>query len=193
MLPIVAIHGTPVDFRGMPQTYIMPGELGVWVTLLNMVQPIDVMEIGTHEGRSARIILDHVNSVRSYFGIDVEPGYIFKALGQTTHNEIPEVPGRYALADHRYHLIIRKRGSFDIDSSPQMDAVIIDGDHCAEAVINDTTLARRIIRPGGVIIWHDYCQNNRTDVPQTLESFRAQGAPIFHAKGTHTAFEFIRK
>ncbi|HSG98734.1 MAG TPA: class I SAM-dependent methyltransferase, partial [candidate division Zixibacteria bacterium] len=37
-----------------------------------------------------------------------------------------------------------------------MDLVFIDGAHHYDAVVNDTNNALKMIRPGGVIVWHDF-------------------------------------
>jgi len=37
------------------------------------------------------------------------------------------------------------------------DTVFIDGGHAADIVENDTALAVRLTRPGGLVIWHDFC------------------------------------
>jgi predicted O-methyltransferase YrrM len=37
------------------------------------------------------------------------------------------------------------------------DTCLIDGGHTAAIVENDTTLAMRLVRPGGLVMWHDFC------------------------------------
>lgn len=37
------------------------------------------------------------------------------------------------------------------------DSVLIDGGHDCEVVMSDTQRALRLVRPGGVVMWHDYC------------------------------------
>jgi predicted O-methyltransferase YrrM len=37
------------------------------------------------------------------------------------------------------------------------DSVLIDGGHQPEVVINDTRKALEVLRPGGLIMWHDFC------------------------------------
>jgi len=37
------------------------------------------------------------------------------------------------------------------------DSVLIDGGHSAEVVVNDTRKALEVLRPGGLIMWHDFC------------------------------------
>ncbi len=37
------------------------------------------------------------------------------------------------------------------------DSVLIDGGHAPSIVINDTKKAIRLVKAGGVVLWHDYC------------------------------------
>ena len=37
------------------------------------------------------------------------------------------------------------------------DSVLIDGGHQPEVVVNDTRKALQVLRPGGLIMWHDFC------------------------------------
>jgi predicted O-methyltransferase YrrM len=37
------------------------------------------------------------------------------------------------------------------------DSVLVDGGHQPEVVVNDTRKAMRLLRSGGVMIWHDFC------------------------------------
>ncbi|MHC4662640.1 MAG: class I SAM-dependent methyltransferase [Planctomycetota bacterium] len=37
------------------------------------------------------------------------------------------------------------------------DTVLIDGGHQEEIVISDTRKALEVLRPGGIIMWHDFC------------------------------------
>lgn len=37
------------------------------------------------------------------------------------------------------------------------DSVLIDGGHQPEVVINDARKSLQLLRPGGLIIWHDFC------------------------------------
>jgi predicted O-methyltransferase YrrM len=36
------------------------------------------------------------------------------------------------------------------------DLVFVDGDHSFDAVLADSRSAFDLIRPGGVVVWHDY-------------------------------------
>jgi len=59
------------------------------------------------------------------------------------------------------------------------DTVFIDGGHSAEVVENDSRLAMRLVRPGGLVMWHDYCP--RDEVTQACDSTR----DVVHFIATH--------
>jgi len=48
------------------------------------------------------------------------------------------------------------------------DSVLIDGGHDREVVMSDARKALRLVRPGGVVMWHDYCPDE--DVLATCSS-----------------------
>src|SRR3546814_12038217 len=90
------------------------------------------MEIGCNEGRTARAVLDNVQGITRYVGVDVPPGYVFARSVQA--KEVPAEPGKWANADARFDLQLHERGSFDLeaDDLPACDAVFIDGDSSEE-------------------------------------------------------------
>ena len=50
------------------------------------------------------------------------------------------------------------------------DTAFIDGSHTAEVVASDTRRAVRLVRPGGLVIWHDFCPLD--EVTRACESTR---------------------
>jgi predicted O-methyltransferase YrrM len=178
-----------IDWAGLPRRYMNAGELEVLVALIGSVKPKAVLEFGVNVGRTAKAILDNVQGIESYQGIDVPVGYI--AAKKVQRNEVPDEPGFMVQDDNRFELILRPRGSLDLtvaDLNP-CDAVFIDGDHGAEAVLHDTKLARALVRKGGIIIWHDYHALGTVDVRDVLEKLHKDGAQIKHVENTWVAFE----
>lgn len=75
--------------------------------------------------------------------------------------------------------------SREFDPAPylaQYDFVFVDGDHGYDAVKNDTEKALRLIRPGGIIVWHDYAPKS-ADLVRFFEEFTAK-RPLFRIKRT---------
>lgn len=64
------------------------------------------------------------------------------------------------------------------------DLIFVDGSHARSYVESDSRKALRMVRPGGVIIWHDYRGPRRTPgVFQALNDL-AKELPLIHIKGT---------
>jgi predicted O-methyltransferase YrrM len=183
------VHPMPVDWQGLPATYLNFGELEIIVALIRAAERRDiVVEIGLAEGRTAKAVLRELPDVRRYIGVDTDPDYRTKLPGQWT--ERSPSPGYLALDEPRFDRWLRPRGSLDLtrDDFPPVDVVFIDGDHSCEVVRHDTDLARAIVRPGGVIIWHDY-QNGGVEVAPVLELDQQDGHAICHVENTWLAFE----
>ena len=191
MLPIVPqslLNVKPIDWAGLPRRFMNPGELEVLIALLRPLQPRHVIEFGVNVGRTARAILANVPGIERYTGIDVPPDY--RPAKAVQRNEVPQRPGAMVLGDSRFQLVIRKRGSHDLmpkDLAP-CDAVFIDGDHSRAGVLHDTELARALVRPGGMIVWHDYHDHGTVDVKEVLDDLHARGEEIARVDRTWLAF-----
>jgi len=164
-------------------------DLETLIALIRTVPfPRHVIEIGVNVGRTAKAIMANIPGIERYTGIDVPLVYV-PLLALQLVNAVPN-PGEMVLADPRFHLIVRPRGSLDLtvaDLEP-CDAVFIDGDHGCAAVLHDTMLARALVRPGGMIIWHDY-NNEPVDVKNVLDEMCQAGALIHQVLNSWLAFE----
>lgn len=60
---------------------------------------------------------------------------------------------------HRVNQIYCDTTQWDISNYPKgfFDSVLIDGGHTPEIVASDTRKALELVRPGGLIMWHDFC------------------------------------
>ena len=70
--------------------------------------------------------------------------------------------GRHYLArgfGHRVFQIYCDSTQWDVAALPKgfFDSVLIDGGHTPEVVASDTQKAFQLARPGGLIMWHDFC------------------------------------
>lgn len=163
--------------------------------LIHLIRSVDartVVEFGCNNGRTAAAILRNVAGVERYVGVDVPAGYSFACKVQ--EKEVPAAPGDLALGDARFNLLLRGRGTFDLgaDDLPACDVVFIDGDHSRAAVLNDRTLAKSIVRPGGLIVYHDDNGLEVVDVSRVLDDLAGEGADIVHIAGTWLAYEVVQ-
>lgn len=169
-----------IDRDTFDTTYFAHLDAVCLMSILSAVKPRRFLEIGINEGRTARLILEHVPSITEYVGVDVPPDH--RCIHERQTREVPAEAGCMVRSDSRVKLVIRPNGSFDVhpDELGTFDAVFIDGDHAREAVLNDTKLARAVANPGGVILYHD-CNGaeNVADVLEVVDELnRAEGGHI---------------
>jgi predicted O-methyltransferase YrrM len=178
----------PIDWTGLPQTYLNRGELEIIVALVRSVNARQMVEIGLAAGRTAKAILREMPEIERYIGIDTTPDYRPRLRSQLTERS-PE-PGYLAWDDPRFDCWISTKGSLDFvaEDFPPVDAVFIDGDHSHEMVRHDSDLARAIVKQGGIVIWHDVW-NQGVEVTQVLELDFARGHDIRHVDKTWLAYE----
>jgi predicted O-methyltransferase YrrM len=77
--------------------------------------------------------------------------------------------------------------SKSFDETPYLqsfDLIFIDGSHAYSYVMSDSRKALKMVRPGGVIVWHDYCGPRRArDVFRALNDLSKE-LPLVHIQGT---------
>lgn len=177
----------PIDWSGLPREYLHPGELETIIHLARSVNAKHMMEIGCNNGRTAKALLDNVETIECYTGLDVLPGYEFEKRVQ--RKEVPPEPGKLALNNPRFELLLTANGSFDYKvNSKRYDVVFIDGDHSFRAVDHDTRLALQVLEPNGIIIWHDYHNLGTVDVKPFLDMY-AQEQKLVHVIGTWLVYK----
>lgn len=171
----------------MSGPYLNDRESAVVVSLVASVAPRVVFEFGVNLGRTAHAILEATPSIKRYVGIDVRWG--FATTLECQRKEVPVNAGLYAASDPRFFLLHCERGSCELepDDLEPADAIFIDGDHSDAGVTADSMLARRILRPGGICVWHDY-DNPGVEVTRVLDRLIAKGWPIHHVPETWLAY-----
>jgi predicted O-methyltransferase YrrM len=178
----------PAVVRYSGNFYLNKKETAILVALIASAMPKVVVEFGVNLGITAKVLLDSIPSIETYIGIDVPYGYQPRLNCQ--RSEVPACAGRYATADPRFYSLILDDGSSSLaaeDLEP-IDAAFIDGDHSAVGVTSDSVLARRLLRPGGIIVWHDY-GNTAVEVTTALDTLVDKCSwPIKRVKDTALAF-----
>jgi predicted O-methyltransferase YrrM len=163
-------------------------EVECLITLLATVEPRTIAEFGVQEGRTAKVLLSTIPSISQYIGIDVPPNFT-TALAQQ-QREVPETAGWRVADDSRFRLIIRNSRDLRSENLPPLDAAFIDGDHSKTGVSHDTMLSYARIRPGGIIVWHDYGSVYLNDVTEVLDDLMLAGRDLKHVAGTWLAYEY---
>ncbi len=191
MRPVVSIL---TDVREHHTGFLNHGEIEILAYLIGSVRPRTVIEFGVNAGRTARAILEAVDGIQRYIGIDVPPE--FETALPIQRGEVHPRPGHLAADDPRFELLLPANGSRDLAASdlPQAEAVFVDGDHSRAGVLHDTMLARSVLRPGGICIWHDDHDFDlgMSDVCKVLdELFEARELITARVHGTWLAYERV--
>jgi predicted O-methyltransferase YrrM len=191
LIPQKTVSYNPINWDSRSKRYMNPNELEILIALIERVQPKAVLEFGINTGRTAKAILEYVPGIERYVGIDVPMGYQTEKVVQ--RNEVPVIAGEEVLDDARVHLIVREGGSqsVGVGELPMVDAVFIDGDHSRSGVENDTRLALLRVRPGGIIIWHDYHDLGTVDVRDVLDELFTAGWDLHHVKDTWLVYRMF--
>lgn len=178
-----------ISLEDVPARYMNPGELETLVALVRSGRHKRVIEFGCNIGRTAKVLLREIPTIREYVGIDVFKDYVPHCAVQS--KEVPQNPGQLAQEDHRFSLVLRQNGTLDLgpDDLRTADCVFIDGDHSRKVVLHDTILATKVLAPGGIIIWHDYHELGTVQVKEVLEELQDMGRKIIHVEGTWLAYE----
>lgn len=138
-------------------------ELVIIACLVRHLKPKRLVEIGTAEGRTTLNLALHAPADAEIFTFDLPPTHLDATVAESGLNYqqmgIPE-PGclfrNHPLAD-KIRLILADSTQFDWSPfEGSVDFVFIDGAHDYWSVRKDTENALRLLRPKGVILWHDY-------------------------------------
>jgi len=166
-------------------------ELAVIAILCQWLKPLMIFEFGTFNGRTTLNLAANTPADAKVFTLDLP------------------TPGETQLAteqeDGVYHLG-EQTGSFFHGSSLQgkieqlwcdsarfdeaslrgrVDLAFVDGAHSYEYVRSDSSKALAMARPGGIVLWHDYCAWY-PGVFQCLHEL-LPSYPLKHIEGTHLA------
>lgn len=132
------------------------------------LKPRKVFEFGTFQGETTKLFLD--NSTAKVVTINLADGE-WDSFGKAKYagpddSVFPQDAGlnigKYykeaGLALRVDQLLMDSRNlDTEILGENQYDLVFIDGGHDAEIVRSDTKKAIRLVRPGGFVLWHDFC------------------------------------
>lgn len=168
--------------------YLTDAERRILVALARHVRAQTVVEFGLQDGRTARCLMDACASIRRYVGIDLPAGAKPALAGQAP--EVPAVPGEAVLGRPGVEILLRNSRELQAADLPDADLVFIDGGHDYETVRSDTRLAEEIVRPGGVIVWHDYNAVPGIGVRRLIDELNTQRDCRTLVPPTWLVFEF---
>jgi len=168
-------------------------EAGALAALMARAQARRVFEFGTYKGVSTTQLALNLPPGGKVFTLDLPDELKVGALrvDKQVEIQIAAESGKGSLIpeDLRSKVTFLQADSASFDTAPyraSMDLVFVDGAHSYDYVRNDTAKALELLRPGGVIAWHD-CAPNHKDVVRALKD---SGLPIHLVHGTALAFAF---
>ncbi|MGQ9520914.1 MAG: class I SAM-dependent methyltransferase [Candidatus Fervidibacter sp.] len=168
-------------------------ELVLLVCLVRHLKPKRLVEIGTAEGRTALNLALHAPPDAEILTLDLPPdapspspqqsGPDYRQMGISE----PGVLFRSHPLAHKIRLVLADSTRFDwLPYKGSVDFIFIDGAHDYESVRKDTENALNILRPGGIILWHDY--GTVHGVTACLNDlYLRQRLPVFWLDGTTLA------
>ena len=161
---------------------ITPTELMIIVAFVKQMKPGLCFEIGTFDGRTTENMAANQPDGGQCFTLDLPPEGASQAAlplasGDKTYIDKP-VSGARISAQTRSGKITQLYGdSGTFDFSPyhgKVDLMFVDGSHSYEYVLSDTEAAYKMVKSGGLILWHDYDSRWWPGVTRALNQFQAQ-------------------
>jgi predicted O-methyltransferase YrrM len=194
---VPAINVEPLE-KEQKDGNISAGELAVMCQLVKDRKPKTILEIGTFDGRTA-VNLAHFSPDDAHvYTLDLPKNEMSKAKfgieeGDSKYVDKDAVGERLARNARESGKITQLYGdSAAFDFTPyfgKIDFVFVDGSHSVPYARNDSEIALRLVRPGGIILWHDYgVWKGVTKVLNAYYSNDPRFRDIKHIKGTSLAF-----
>ena len=168
-----------VELALFPKTYASVSvlEFICLVLLMKRVKATRVFEFGTYQGVSITQLALNVPGGSTIYTLDLpdEPIQTRLTITDPEDADIAAQKGKGSLipSDLKPRITFLKQDSATFDESPyagQMDFVFVDGAHNYDYVKNDSKKAWRMLRSGGIIVWHDFRPADPDVVKYLLEN-----------------------
>ena len=170
---------------------VSPLEGVALAVLLRKADARHVFEFGTYKGVSITQIALNVPLESKIYTLDLPEDDPRSAFTITDPEDIDIAleKGKASLVpdDLKGRIHFLRQDSATFDTKPfegRMDFVFVDGAHNADYVCNDSEKGWRMLRPGGIIVWHD-C---RTEDPAVVRYLVASDYRPNRIFGTTLAF-----
>ena len=173
--------------------HITEFELKVICHIVRKYQPKTIFEIGTFEGRTTLNIALNTAADAKIFTLDLPASELDKTsmnieAGEVAYVDKKESGGRFLGSPQKVKItqLYGDSGTYDFSLyADTIDFMFVDGSHAHDYVINDTEKALKMVKKGGVILWHDY--TNWEGVKDVLNNFyknHAGFSTLRHIGGT---------
>ena len=140
-----------------------------------------ILELGSYRGDTARLLAENTADHVRIVTVDSYPehgeAYRGLALGERIGRRVGRISPALFNPEERF------------------DLIFVDADHDYRSVKNDSAVARQVLAPGGVILWHDYHHQSyfhgMAGVPEALHELQKE-IPIVALAGTRLAMHCAR-
>jgi predicted O-methyltransferase YrrM len=160
-------------------------ELEILSRLVQRTDPHVLFEIGTFDGRTTLNLAAHSREDARVYTLDLpRSGLEAAGLPLATHDrkyvDKAESGVRFHGTDVAHKIVQLYGDSATFDYGPYLgkaDFVFVDGSHAYHYVLHDSWAALRMVRRGGVIVWHDYVPSGHQCWPglvRALEELHAK-------------------
>lgn len=127
----------------------------------------EIVEIGTFDGRTALNLAINAPRDATVATLDLPPNQIAAMTMETSERRYVDKPqpgARLRSCDARWReqasRVVQLHGdSATFDWSPhekRAGLIFVDGSHAYDYVVKDSETAMRLVRPDGMVFWHDY-------------------------------------
>ena len=187
---------TEITFIGSHGTQGSISDFETWILCNVAKNTKNIFEFGTFTGKTTYLLAKNAPADAKVFTLTLSPNDIsaYKVSNKDSKADTKAAIGESIFNDFYYtnHPVSTKitqlfADSKAFDETPyvgKIDLIFIDGSHAHSYVESDTKKALRMIKPGGIIFWHDYRGPNRAPgVFETLNTFR-KTLKLVHIAGT---------
>lgn len=197
-LPTVAIRDVFPELRTLEWTTVgvaWSDEAPFLCGAMRAIGARTVVEIGTYEGAMTVQLAANVPPDGRVLTVDIDPEQVARAAAPPTGSDVrltAKAAERIGLLYRdtpyaaRITQVVQDSASVDYRAYVEsIDLAFIDGGHSYAQVRLDTEKLMPLVRPGGVIFWHDY-QAGCAGVTRYLHEL-AERLPVKHVRGTQLA------
>ena len=161
---------------------ITPAELMLICAFVRQRQPAACFEIGTFDGRTTQNVAANQPDAATCYTLDLPPSGIENAAlplasGDAAYIDKPASGARISTQPRSAKIVQLYGDSATFDFSPyhgKIDLMFVDGSHSYEYVLSDTEAAWKMVKPGGLILWHDYDSRWWPGVTRALNQLQSQ-------------------
>jgi predicted O-methyltransferase YrrM len=188
--PIEQVIDMPSDGYMMAETRYDGGnttvlELAYLAGLVKVTKPKICLEIGTFNGRTTLHIALNAPDAKIYT-LDLPNEKREESFKNT---ELLFDNKKYSYLRNRIETLYGDSKTFDFSFlENSVEFIFVDGEHSENYLLNDSEIALSVIKPGGVIVWHDYSVWDGVTRGLDLFAKRNRHLNIVHLQGTSLAF-----